>query len=422
MRLHMRFTVPYVLAIQLAANAIVFEITTPFSLAADALQAKVDLTPEFQRLGLPAHAQGNSDVCSLFAVTGVADFENARHGPGKQPCLSEEFLIWAARQATGKDHDQAMFYEAVQGLNVLGICDEALMPYAPNANPNSGPPRRPSPKAIADARQRAERWQVHWIRRWDVSRPMSDAQFQGIKRTLAKGHPVACGLRWPNKLKGSSIVSESPPGGVFDGHSIAFVGYTDDAAAPGGGTLRFRNSFGANWGNHGYGVMSYAYVRKYANDAIWLALGKPGSERPAERFEAAGLPIVEHRSCETQVQKMADFEPKLWTQGRQLFCGAKKGGDVLLAFDVREAGRYRVRLLATAAPDYGRLAVALDGAATAATFDLYSGRVSPSGSLELGQHDLAAGRHRLRCMAVGKNPASGGFYFGLDAIDLMAVK
>ncbi len=420
MERYLQHTLPFAIVIQLAATLAVTAIDT--ASAADGLPAKVDLTPEFQRLELPAHAQGNSDVCSLFAVTSVADFESARHGAGRQPCLSEEYLIWAARQATGKDHNQAMFYEAVEGLNVLGICDEALMPYTTNANPKSGSTRRPSPKARADARQRAERWQVHWIRRWDVSRPMSDAQFQGIKVALAKGHPVACGLRWPNKLKGSSILSDNPPGGVSDGHSIAFVGYTDDADAPGGGTFRFRNSFGADWGDHGYGLMSYAYARKYANDAIWLTYGAPGTERPAERFEATALPIVERRNCETQVQSMADFEPKLWTQGRQLLCTVKKGGDVVLAFDVRQAGRYRVRLLATAAPDYGRLAVTLDGAAKPETFDLYSGRVSPGGSLELGQHELSVGRHRLRCTSVGKNPASGNFYFGLDAIDLMLVK
>jgi hypothetical protein len=408
--------------LQSAAILLVAGFTIKSAAGAEGLPAKVDLTPEFQRLGLPAHAQGNSDVCSLFAVTGVADFENARHGPEKRPCLSEEFLIWAARRATGKDHDHAMFYEAVQGLNALGICDEALMPYSPNANPKNGTPRRPSPKALADARQRAGRWQVHLIRLWDVSRPMSDVQFLGIKRASAKGHPVACGLRWPNKLNGSSILSDNPPGGVSDGHSIAFVGYTDDAAVPGGGSFRFRNSFGTNWGDHGYGVMSYAYVRKYANDAIWLTLGPPGSERPLERFEAAGLPIVERQNCDARPQDMADYEPKLWTQGRQLFCAAKKGGDVVLVFDVRQAGRYRVRLLATAAPDYGIMRVMLDGTAIPGPFDLYSGRVSPSGSLELGAHELAAGRHRLRCTAAGKNPASGGFYFGLDVIDLMAVK
>ena len=219
-----------------------------------------------------------------------------------------------------------MFYEAVQGLNVLGICDEGADAVRSDYKPRGTDPRaglRPRPSPM---RERAERWQVHWIRRWDVSRPMSDGEFQGIKRTLAKGHPVACGLRWPNKLNGSSILSDNPPGGVSDGHSIAFVGYTDDAAtSQGGGTFRFRNSFGVDWGDHGYGLLSYAYVRKYANDAMWLTFGPPGSERPTERFEAAALPIVERRNCETQVQKMADFEPKLWTQGRQLFCRGEEG-------------------------------------------------------------------------------------------------
>jgi len=70
------------------------------------------------------------------------------------------------------------------------------------------------------------------------------------------------------------------------------------------------------------------------------------------------------------------------------------------------ARRYRVRLLATAAPDYGEIVVALDGASAGTAFGLYSGRVCPTGSLELGQHDLAAGKHRLRCTVVRKNPAS----------------
>jgi hypothetical protein len=80
-----------------------------------------------------------------------------------------------------------------------------------------------------------------------------------------------------------------------------------------------------------------------------------------------------------------------------------------------------VRLLATAAPDYGEIVVALDGAAVGPAFDLYAGRVCPTGSLELGQHDLAAGKHRLRCTVIGKNPASSNFLFGLNAIDLLAI-
>jgi len=391
---------------------------TYFAAGSEPLPARVDLTPECQRLGMTPQEQGNRDVCSLFAVTAVADFENARSLPDLQPRLSEEFLIWAAKDASGKTREQAMFYEAVSGLNLLGICDRALMPYIKSDDAH----RRPSPRAMADARTRAQRWRVGWIRRWNLREPVSDGQFFQLKRALVKGHPVACGLRWPNKLKGSSILSDIPPGGVFDGHSIAFVGYTDNAAAPGGGILRFRNSFGANWGEHGYGQMCYAYFRRYANDALWLEAGRPGSERPVERFEAESLPIAFRQNCDANPQGMNDFEGRLWSNGKQLFCMAKKGGGLGLIFHVRQAGRYRVRLLATAGPDYGKIKVALDGRAVNSVFDLYCGRISPSGSLELDQHDLTAGNHQVRCTVIGRNPASSNFYFGLDAIDLLAAK
>jgi hypothetical protein len=39
--------------------------------------------------------------------------------------------------------------------------------------------------------------------------------------------------------------------------------------------------------------------------------------------------------------------------------------------------------------------------------------------LELGTHELAAGEHRIRVVSVGKDSASGGFGFGLDALDLL---
>ncbi len=64
----------------------------------------------------------------------------------------------------------------------------------------------------------------------------------------------------------------------------------------------------------------------------------------------------------------------------------------------------------------------LDGRNLPPEFDLYSGRVSPAGSLELGTHDFPAGRHRLRFTAVAKNAVSTNFFFGLDAVDLIAAK
>jgi hypothetical protein len=378
------------------------------------LPGNVDLTAEFTRLGLIPQSQG-ADTCSLHAIASLAEFELAKREPGQKHERSTEFLIWATRKATGKDHDQAMFYEAVHGLNRLGICREALMPEV-----ESGHGRHvPSPAALADAKQQSNRWKVHWIKRWDLKRPLDDLQLHAIKAALAHGHPVACGLRWPKQLKGYELLAVPPPNAVSDGHSIALVGYVD-GPQENGGVFLFRNSWGPHWGKNGYGSISYAYTRTYANDALWLELGAPDSEVPLQRFEAAALPVVASGRCQCHVQDMADWERALWSRGKQLFCGAEKGGHVELAIHVNKAGRYRLRVLATAAPDFGTIRVALDEKWLPPHFDLYCGRVSPAGSLELGSHDLTPGQHRIRFASIGKDAASTGYAFGIDAIDLLS--
>jgi hypothetical protein len=141
---------------------------------------------------------------------------------------------------------------------------------------------------------------------------------------------------------------------------------------------------------------------------------------PLQRFEAAALPVVASGRCQCHVQDMADWERALWSRGKQLFCGAEKGGHVELAIHVNKAGRYRLRVLATAAPDFGTIRVALDEKWLPPHFDLYCGRVSPAGSLELGSHDLTPGQHRIRFASIGKDAASTGYAFGIDAIDLLS--
>ena len=101
-----------------------------------------------------------------------------------------------------------------------------------------------------------------------------------------------------------------------------------------------------------------------------------------------------------------------------MICVSKNGGFVELGFKVDRPSKYRLCVLAPAAPDYAKIQIAQDGYAVG-EFDLHSGRVSPSGSLELGNHDLNAGSHSLRFKVVGKNPASAGHLFGIDAIDLL---
>jgi hypothetical protein len=386
------------------------------ALAQAALPAEVNLVPEFRKLGLTPLAQGNRDVCSLFAVTALAEFESGRHKSKPPGRLSEEYLIWAAKKATGKHGDQAMFYEACHGLETLGICQAELMPYAAAANTH----RVPSPKAQENARELAGHWRIHWLRRWNVARPLNDGEMKGIKEALALGHPVACGLRWPKVLKGGVLREVPGPRAVFDGHSIALVGYTDQPKQNGGGMFLFRNSSGPGWGEKGYGRMSYAYVRAYANDALWLKYVPGPHDRPVERFEAESMAVVARHGCEVSIQDMAEWGGPMWGGGRQLFCRAQHEGSVTLALSNRRAGRYHLRVLATAAPDYGVIRIALDGQHVGHDINLYSGRVCPSGSIDLGPIDLPAGHHALRFTSVAKDVASTNDLFGLDAVELTA--
>jgi hypothetical protein len=376
----------------------------------------VNLGPEFQKFGLTPLQQGDRGDCSLFAATALAEFELAKSDPDGAVRLSEEFLIWAAHAASAtKPDDQAMFYQALHGLNVYGICNSNLMPYA-NARDSK---RKPSKEALADARTRSERWRVHWIKRWDSKTGLTAEELLEIKQTLAHRHPVACGLRWPKKGDGHELLRVPPAKDVEDGHSIALTGFHDDPQQPGGGVLFFRNSFGPEWGNHGYGTMSYAYASTYGNDAVWVQSGAPHSEKPRIRFEAESLPIESRGHCDCETQDMEEWGRGMWSHGKQLVCIARNQGFVQLGLKVEQTGKYRVRVLATAAPDYGRIQTAIDGRAVGRPFDLYCGRVSPSGSLDLGDHELTAGQHHFRFTVEGKNAASTGHLFGIDAIDFL---
>ncbi len=400
-----------------------------------AIPPQVDLRPEFEKFGLPAVAQGNRDTCTTFADTALAEFESARHprlsegtqddgqpGPGDDPKpSSEEFLIWAGNEASGIAGDQAMFWKSVHGLQTFGICPAELMPYKHVNNPIE----RPSREALRAARAH-KNWVVHWIKRWNSTTGLTDREMMSIKEALAKGHPVATGLRWPKKeqLSADNVLNAPPTRGVFDGHSIAQVGYRDDPGQPGGGVFIFRNSNGPKWGENGYAYIPYAYVQRYCNDAIWLQPTQDFSDRTVV-LEGEDLPVVATSRCTSSAQDMSEWGAKLWSHKKQLMCSCQRGGSVTLALPVgaktglEQGARYRVSVLLTMAPDFGKIRVHMDGTPIGREFDCYDPRVSPTGPVPLGVVSIEAPRCSFTISSVGKNEASSNFNFGIDAIQFV---
>lgn len=243
-------------------------------------KAAVDLRPAFQELGLAPRLQGGRPTCSVFAIAGALEYAVAQR-QGHTPRLSVEFLNWASNQACGDNDDGGFFSDLWKGFAQYGICAEEAMPYQAKFEPT----HPPSAGALAEAKTRlALGLRLHWIKAWNVNTGLTEAEFDGVKRTLARGWPVCGGLRWPKQERWvADVLQMCPTNAVRDGHSVLLVGYREEASQPGGGVFIFRNT--SHGGRDGF--MPYGYARLYMNDAVWVDFDSGTNQGPVATGSAA---------------------------------------------------------------------------------------------------------------------------------------
>lgn len=106
--------------------------------------------------------------------------------------------------------------------------------------------------------------------------------------------------------------------------------------------------------------------------------------------------------------------------GAQLFFKPEQdGAAIAVPFTVPETGIYIVIPKFVASFDYGSYQPAIDGKPAGPVRDLFSPDVKMAASPALPQLRLEAGDHELGFAARGKNPASKGYYLGLDAVQII---
>jgi hypothetical protein len=247
-------------------------------------EAEVDLRPQIRARGLHVRNQGNRGTCTVFATTFLVEYQHAgltKATPGL--ALSEEYLNWAANRVNGKPfYDGGMFTKMIPGYDAWGISAAKEMPYRKTYDAND--PVRPSAAAISDAKTLFPiRYPFVTLKVWNDRKGMTADELQNVEATLRSGRPVATGIWWLNnfstvKVHGIPLLKDYPRSAntganppMFDGHSIDLVGFKISNEFPGGGYFIFRNSFGKDWGDHGYGFVSFQFMRTYANDAIAIA-------------------------------------------------------------------------------------------------------------------------------------------------------
>ena len=137
-------------------------------------------------------------------------------------------------------------------------------------------------------------------------------------------------------------------------------------------------------------------------------------------LEGESLTILEKKG-EAAPQDMSIFEGGSWSRDAQLWWhGAKPGDRLVLRFDAPRAGRYRVIIRATRAPDYGIHQIRVNGKDAGSPIDFFDGRVVAAEARDIGAFDLIASGNRLEVEIAGTNPKARpkNFMFGLDYVVL----
>jgi hypothetical protein len=144
--------------------------------------------------------------------------------------------------------------------------------------------------------------------------------------------------------------------------------------------------------------------------------------RVQEAIEGESLRVIRVSSGKAVTQNMDGFAKDRWSSSEQLFwTGAKPGERLELELPVSHSGEFEIAAALTLARDYAVVQLHLDDKPLGEPIDLYNyPDVITTGVLNLGRHDLAAGKHTLAIEIAGANPSAiKGYMVGLDYVRLI---
>jgi C1A family cysteine protease len=239
-----------------------------------ALPAKVDL----RQFCSPIEDQGNLGSCTANAATGIVEYYQKR-SKKKYTNGSRLFVYKNTRNLMGVTGDTGAWLRNTMGaLALCGVADERYWPY------NIADFDVDAPAfvyAIADNFE-ALKYFSHDPLGKNVAYPQVLAS---VKKYLVAGIPSMFGF-WGFQSSFSSDVPGAfpvpdPSEPIQWGHAVVAVGYDDNIeiknlahGTTSKGALLIRNSWGAAWGNNGYGWIPYQYVLDNNAMDFWSLLSQ----------------------------------------------------------------------------------------------------------------------------------------------------
>jgi C1A family cysteine protease len=256
------------------AKKSVSEILTPLKLndssktkTKKALTKKADLRPWCS----PIEDQGELGSCTAHAAVGLYEYYE-RRAFGKYLDASRLFLYKVSRNLLGWEGDDGAYLRtAIATLAMFGVPPEKYWPYLEH---------KYNDEPTAFLYSYAQNFQALLYYRLDgvgVSKP---ALLDKVKDHLRNGLPLIFGFTCYSSLDladDGNIPFPDDKENIDGGHAVMAVGFDDTKKIvnPGNtdivttGAIMIRNSWGAEWGNKGYGWLPYRYIIDGIADDWW---------------------------------------------------------------------------------------------------------------------------------------------------------
>jgi C1A family cysteine protease len=213
------------------------------------LPSFVDLRGKFP----PCYDQLQLGSCTVNALAGVVEFDRIKEGlPAFIP--SRLFIYWNEREMEGTTASDAgaVISDGVKAINEWGAPPETLWPYVQSQF---------AVKPPAAAYTAGEK--VRALAHESVTQTIGN-----LKAVLAGGFPFVFGFSVYESFESDAVAASGivpmPQAGEpsIGGHAVVCCGYSEQSTLSGVPAQHFicRNSWGVDWGMHGYFAIPYAYL------------------------------------------------------------------------------------------------------------------------------------------------------------------